>query len=119
MSYALVPARQRQRLFDELKLALSLTTAEDLKAWGATSARRLPAIGKRRIRNFGALLSGLASFAGREIGGAIKAWRRGNTLQHLGKRAEAGLDETIEQFERAGFVHRPAKNVSTEHQRRD
>lgn len=113
MSYALVPASQQQRLFDELKLALSLTTAEDLKAWGAASAKRLPAIGKRRIRNFSALLSDLASFAGREIGGAIKAWRRGNTLQHLGKRAEAGLDETIDFGKRAWFtVETVARAVS-------
>lgn len=101
MGYALVPASQRQRLFDELKLALSLTTAEDLKAWGTASARRLPTLGKRRIHNFGALLSGLASFAGQEIGGAIQAWRRGNTLTHLGKRAEAGLNETIDFGKRA------------------
>ena len=101
MSYALVPARQRQRVFDELKLALSLTTAEDLKAWGATSARLLPAIGKRRIRNFGALLCGLTRFTGRELGGVVKAWRRGNTLKHLGKRAEAGLNETIDFGKRA------------------
>ena len=96
MDYALVPVGQQQRLFDELKLALSLTTAEDLKAWGATSAKRLPAIGKRRIRNFGHMVHGVASFAGREIGGVIKAWRKGNTLEHLGQRTEAGFDETID-----------------------
>lgn len=64
---------QQARLFDELKLALSRTTSEDMKSWGVASAARLPAIGKRRIRNFSALISTIAKAAGREIQSAVNA----------------------------------------------
>lgn len=87
---------QQARLFDELKLALSRTTSEDMKSWGTASAARLPAIGKRRIRNFGTLISSIAKAAGREIQSAVNAAKDGQFGSHLGQRTAAGIDGTID-----------------------
>ena len=87
---------QQARLFDELKLALSRTTSEDMKSWGTASAARLPAIGKRRIRNFGTMISSIAKAAGREIQSAVNAAKDGQFGSHLGQRTAAGIDGTID-----------------------
>lgn len=83
-------------LFDELKTALSRTTSEDLKSWGYASSSRLPAIAKRRIKNFGSLLSRIAKGTGSEVRSGIEAWRRGNFSNHIGKRTAAGIDTSVE-----------------------
>ena len=64
-------------LFDELKLALSRTTADDLKAWGSDSVSRFPTITKRRIKNFGTLVSGVGKAVGDEVSGGVIAWKQG------------------------------------------
>ena len=87
---------QQARLFDELKLALSRTTSEDMKSWGAASAARLPAIGKRRIKNFGEMVTTIAKAAGREFQSALNAARSGRFGSHLGQRTAAGIDGTID-----------------------
>lgn len=86
---------QQSRLFDELKKALSKTTSDDLKNWGYTSAGRLPAIGKRRIKNFGSLLSSIANATGREVRSGMNALKRGDFASHLGQRTAAGIDTTV------------------------
>lgn len=83
-------------LFDELKLALSRTTADDLKAWSTESVGRVPTITKRRIRNVGALVSGLGKAVGEEVGHGVHAWRRGVFASHLGQRTAAGIDTTLD-----------------------
>ena len=82
-------------LFDELKLALSRTTADDLKAWSTDSVSRLPTITKRRIKNFGALVSGIGKAVGEEVGGGVNAWKKGEFATHLGQRTAAGIDTTL------------------------
>ena len=94
-----LPARQTDqqgRLFDELKLALSRTTAEDMKSWGSAVAVRLPAISKRRIKNFGSLISSIAKATGREVQSAMNAMKDGQLGSHLGQRTAAGIDGTID-----------------------
>ena len=83
-------------LFDELKLALSRTTADDLKAWSTDSVSRLPTITKRRIKNFGALVSGIGKAVGEEVGGGVNAWKKGEFATHLGQRTAAGIDTTLD-----------------------
>ena len=93
-----LPTRQNDRqarLFDELKLALSRTTAEDMKSWGSAAAGRLPAIGKRRIKSFGSLISSIAKATGREVQSAVNAMKDGQFGSHLGQRTAAGIDGTI------------------------
>lgn len=87
---------QQIRLFDELKLALSRTTSEDMKSWGSASAARLPAIGKRRINNFGSLVSSIAKATGREVQSAVSAIKDGQFGSHLEQRMAAGIDGTID-----------------------
>ena len=87
---------QQARLFDELKLALSRTTAEDMKSWGSAAAGRLPAIGKRRIKNFGSLISSIAKATGREVQSAVNAMKDGQFGSHLGQRTAAGINGTID-----------------------
>lgn len=87
---------QQAKLFDELKLALSRTTSEDMKSWGSAAAARLPAIGRRRIKNFGSLISSIANATGREIQSAVKAMKHGQFGGHLGQRTAAGIDGTID-----------------------
>lgn len=95
-------AESRQaRLFDELKFAMSRTSQPDLKAWGTTSARRLPAIGKRRLKNLGKLVTSIADAAGRELRGAMVAWQQGRFGSHMEQRAAAGIDSTIDLGQRA------------------
>ena len=83
-------------LFDELKLALSRTTADDLKAWSTESVSRVPAIAKRRIKNFGALVSGIGKAVGEEVGCGVNAWKKGEFATHLGQRTAAGIDTTLD-----------------------
>lgn len=95
-------AEKRQaRLFYELKLAMSCTTPADLTAWGKTSAGRLPAIGKRRLKNLGNLVTSIADAAGRELRGAMVAWQQGRFGSHFGQRVAAGIDSTIDLGQRA------------------
>lgn len=94
-----LPVRQNDvlaRLFDELKLALSRTTSADMKSWGSAAAARLPAIGKRRIKNFGSLVSSIAKATGREVQFAANAIKEGNFGSHIGQRTAAGIDGTID-----------------------
>jgi hypothetical protein len=83
-------------LFDELKLALSRTTADDLKAWSSESVSRVPTIAKRRIKNFGALVSGIGKAVGEEVGGGVNAWKKGEFATHIGQRTAAGIDTTLD-----------------------
>ncbi len=83
-------------LFDELKLALSRTTADDLKAWSTESVSRVPTIAKRRIKNFGALVSGIGKAVGEEVGGGVNAWKKGEFATHIGQRTAAGIDTTLD-----------------------
>ena len=95
---------QQAKLFDELKLALSRTTSEDMKSWGLAAAARLPAIGKRRIKNFGSLISSLAKATGREVQSAVNAMKDGQFGSHLGQRTAAGIDGTIDLGKQAWHV---------------
>jgi len=83
-------------LFDELKLALSRTTADDLKAWSTESVSRVPTIAKRRIKNFGALVSGIGKAVGEEVGSGVNPWKKREFTTHLGHRTAAGIDTTLD-----------------------
>lgn len=83
-------------LFDELKLALSRTTSDDLKTWSKSSVSRLPTIAKRRVKNFGALISGVGKALGEEVGNGVNAWKKGDFSTHLGQRTATGIDTTLD-----------------------
>lgn len=83
-------------LFDELKLALSRTTSDDLKSWSKEAVCRVPAIANRRVKNFSALVSGIGKALGKEVGSGVDAWKNGNSSSHLGQRTAAGIDITLD-----------------------
>jgi hypothetical protein len=67
-----------------------------MKYWGSAAAGRLPAIGKRRIKNFGSLISSIAKATGREVQSAVNAMKDGQFGSHMGQRTAAGIDGTID-----------------------
>lgn len=96
--------RTESRLFTELQMALSKTNADDLKAWGKSSAVRLPVIGKRRLKNLGSLVTSVADAVGSELRKAMLAWQRGDFGKHLEQRTAAGIDSTIDMGRRTWTV---------------
>lgn len=83
------------KLFDELRLALSRTSAEDMQSWGVRSAARLPRIGARRVGNFGKLLGSIGNATGKEIKSGSDAIKDGQFAEHIGKRSAAAIDGVI------------------------
>ena len=90
------PYNDEHRLFDELKLALQQTDAEELKQWGKAAAFRFPAIGKRRLKNLGKLARNVAEFSRKEISDAASALQRQQFGTHVGNRIAAGIDTTVD-----------------------
>lgn len=76
-------ARSQSRLYDELKRAIAATRSEDLKEWGKASAKRLPAIAARRVKNLGRLAATITKATGRELSDTYSAWREGRLGTHL------------------------------------
>jgi hypothetical protein len=78
-----------QKLFAELSYAISATNQKDLREWGTKAAKRVPAIGARRLKNFAALLKDMGLLIGKEFRNAAQAQREGALAQHLRQR---GID---------------------------
>lgn len=84
------------RLYRELRIALNRTSPDELKQWGVKSAARLPAIGKRRLKNLGYFLGQIGNFTAEEIRNAFAAWKRGNLLRHLENRSARAIDGSVD-----------------------
>ena len=89
-------AYAESRLYRELRIALNQTSSDELKRWGIKSAARLPAIGKRRLKNLGNFLGGVANFTGQELRNAFEAWKKGQFGSHLENRTAAAIDASID-----------------------
>lgn len=87
---------RQDRLFRELRAAISNTKPDELKVWGRNSAERLPRIAVRRVKNLGTLLSALAKFTGKELMDALRALGAGRLWVHLEGRAVDGIDGAID-----------------------
>ena len=94
-------SRSQSRLFDVLKHALKLTSADDLKELRGASTSRLPATGKRRLKNLGTLVTSVADAVNSELRIAILAWKRGYFGKHLEQWAAADIVNSIELGQRA------------------
>ena len=92
---------QRNRLYDELRLALARTEPADLRNWGQASALRLPKILVRRIRNFGTLASRIGNAAAGAFSATYSAARQGNLGKYIGDRTAAAIDATIDTADQA------------------
>ena len=90
-----MPVPTQSRLYEELKRALAATRREDLKEWGAVSAKRLPIIAARRVKNLGRLATRVAKATSTELSDAFGAWRAGRLGTHLEDRTAAGIDGSI------------------------
>ena len=87
---------RRDKIYEELRIALAATSAQRLKVWGRDSAARLPRLAARRVKNFGNLLAALAKFTGRELWNAVRAVGEGRFGKHIEKRAANAIDGTID-----------------------
>lgn len=90
-----MPSRSQPRLYSELRTALAATKPEDLRAWGTNSAKRLPMIAARRVKNLGRLAGRIVGGTAKEIAGAWESLRQGRFGPHLGDRVAAGIDGSI------------------------
>jgi hypothetical protein len=71
---------------DEVRWALGRLEARDIRAWGLTSAKRVPGLSWRRVKSLGKTVKAVTVFALSETGQAIGAACRGKLLNHLGRR---------------------------------
>ncbi len=98
--YVFLPIEQLQplrvkRLYDELAFALSRTDGAVLRGWGGRAAGRLFHLGARRVGGLAQLVSGLARFGGKEVGGFYRALRGSRFGAHAGQRTAAAIDGAI------------------------
>jgi hypothetical protein len=84
-----------KRLYDELAFALSRTDGTVLRGWGGRAAGRLFHLGARRVGGLAQLVSGLAHFGGKEVGGFYRALRGSRFGAHAGQRTAAAIDGAI------------------------
>jgi hypothetical protein len=98
--YVFLPIEQLQplrvkRLYGELAFALSRTDGTMLRGWGGRAASRLFHLGARRVGGLAQLISGLARFGGKEVGGFYQALRGSRFGAHAGQRTAAVIDGAI------------------------
>lgn len=96
----LAPVEQLQhlrvkRLYDELAFALSRTDGAVLRGWSGRAAGRVFHLGARRVGGLAQLVSGLARFGGREVGGFYRALRGSRFGSHAGQRTAAAIDGAL------------------------
>lgn len=87
--------RRANRLYEELRFALSRTDLPTIAAWGSRSAGRLVFLVGRRVDGVACLLSHLGSSCARELADLYRAARTGRAIPHLGDRTSAAIDEAI------------------------
>ncbi|MDR1976676.1 MAG: hypothetical protein LBQ18_06750 [Campylobacteraceae bacterium] len=76
-------------LFSELKLAIQRTNSDDMKKWALNSTLRFPAIGVRRLANFGILAKSIVYSVSEEVKDITFAIIKKRFISHIKDRAIA------------------------------
>lgn len=95
MTLAMLNGSRSRRLYDELSYAVSSTNGAVLKQWGVRSAGRLVNLGARRVGGLSSLATVIGKGTWSELPNMIKAAGQGATLEHLGNRTAAAIDDSI------------------------
>lgn len=108
-------ADRQQRLLDELKHAMSMTSSDAIQAWGGRIPGTVATVTVRRVQNIGNIAITIGNQVSQEGHGLVAAWRDNRIWEHLASRGKDIKQGTVDGLVQAKeMLERFSNNITSQ-----